>query len=155
MFDIGASELLVIVIVAILVIGPKDMPMALRTAGRWIGKVRRVSSHFRSGIDAMIREAELEDMEKKWKAQNEAIMAKSSASGGESVEAEMSGPPALERPDSASAESRLREPEAPDPDRDDPPPSASSTQAPTRSEASTSKPDSEPELPLGSSKSGD
>lgn len=74
MFDIGAAELLVIIIVAVLVIGPKDMPLAMRTAGRWIGKVRRVSSHFRTGIDAMVREAELEDMEKKWKAQNEEIM---------------------------------------------------------------------------------
>ena len=61
MFDIGAAELLVIVIVAVLVIGPKDMPLALRTAGKWIGKIRRVSSHFRTGLDAMIREAELED----------------------------------------------------------------------------------------------
>ncbi|MEL1249484.1 Sec-independent protein translocase protein TatB [Aurantiacibacter gilvus] len=74
MFDIGATELLLIAVVAILVIGPKDMPLALRTAGRWIGKVRKVSSHFRSGLDAMVREAELEDMEKKWKAQNEKIM---------------------------------------------------------------------------------
>ena len=50
MFDIGASELLLVVIVAIVVIGPKDLPFALRTAGRWIGKIRRVSGHFRSGI---------------------------------------------------------------------------------------------------------
>ena len=75
MFDIGATELLVIVIVAIIVIGPKDMPLALRTAGRWIGKIRRVSTHFRTGIDAMIREAEMEDMEKKWRERNERIMA--------------------------------------------------------------------------------
>jgi sec-independent protein translocase protein TatB len=75
MFDLGAAEILVIIVVAIVVIGPKDMPMALRSAGRWIGKVRRVSSHFRSGLDTMIREAELEDMEKKWKEQNAAIMA--------------------------------------------------------------------------------
>ena len=75
MFDIGASELLVIVIVAIVVIGPKDMPRALRTAGRWIGQIRRVSGHFRAGIDAMIREAEMEDMEKKWAEQNAKIMA--------------------------------------------------------------------------------
>lgn len=74
MFDIGASELLMIVIVAVVVIGPKDMPMALRTAGRWIGKMRRVSGHFRAGIDAMVREAELEEMERKWREQNEAIM---------------------------------------------------------------------------------
>lgn len=75
MFDIGAAELLVIVIVAIVVIGPKDMPRALRTAGRWIGKVRRVSGHVRAGIDTMIREAEMEEMEKKWAEQNAKIMA--------------------------------------------------------------------------------
>ena len=75
MFDIGATELLVIAIVAILVIGPKDMPLALRTAGRWIGKIRQVSAHFRTGLDAMIREAEMEDMEKKWREQNARIIA--------------------------------------------------------------------------------
>ncbi|MEP5937147.1 MAG: Sec-independent protein translocase protein TatB [Erythrobacter sp.] len=85
MFDLGAAELLVIVVVAIIVIGPKDMPLALRTAGKWIGKVRKVSSHFRSGLDTMVREAELEEMEEKWKTQNEAIMAGSSD--------EMTGPP--------------------------------------------------------------
>jgi len=57
MFDIGASELLIIAVVAILVIGPKDMPLALRTAGRWIGQIRKVSAHFRAGIDAMVRDA--------------------------------------------------------------------------------------------------
>jgi len=74
MFDIGASELLMIVIVAVVVIGPKDMPMALRTAGRWIGRMRKISGHFRAGVDAMVREAELEEMERKWREQNEAIM---------------------------------------------------------------------------------
>jgi sec-independent protein translocase protein TatB len=74
MFDIGASELLLIVVVAIVVIGPKDLPRALRTAGQWIAKIRRVSGHFRSGIETMIREAELEEMERKWREQNEAIM---------------------------------------------------------------------------------
>lgn len=94
MFDIGAAELLVIIIVAVLVIGPKDMPVAMRTAGRWIGKVRKVSAHFRTGIDAMVREAELEDMEKKWKAQNEAIMKRSAAQVEETKgEPLMTGPP--------------------------------------------------------------
>lgn len=75
MFDIGASELLLIVIVAIVVIGPKDMPLALRTAGRWIARIRRVSGHFRSGIETMIREAELEENEMRWREQNARIMA--------------------------------------------------------------------------------
>jgi sec-independent protein translocase protein TatB len=74
MFDIGAQEILVIAVVAIIVIGPKDLPLAMRTAGRWIGKIRRVSNHFRAGIDAMIREAELEEMERSWQEQNERIM---------------------------------------------------------------------------------
>ena len=75
MFDIGASELLMIAVVAIVVIGPKDMPLALRTAGRWIAKMRKMSAHFRTGLDAMIREAEMEEMEKKWAEQNVRIMA--------------------------------------------------------------------------------
>ena len=74
MFDIGWDEMLFTAIVAIVVIGPKDLPRALRTAGRWIGKVRRVSGHFRSGIETMIREAEMEDMEKQWREQNDAVM---------------------------------------------------------------------------------
>lgn len=99
MFDIGAAELLVIIIVAVIVIGPKDLPLAMRVAGRWIGKVRRVSAHFRSGIDAMVREAELEDMEKKWKAQNEEIMRRSAAlTQAEAGAPVMAGPPPVDTP---------------------------------------------------------
>lgn len=74
MLGIDWQELLVIIVVAVVVIGPKDMPKALRTAGRWIARVRRVSNHFKSGIETMIREAEMEEMEQKWAAQNEKIM---------------------------------------------------------------------------------
>ena len=74
MFDIGASELLLTVIVAIVVIGPKDLPRALRMAGSWLAKIRRVSGHFRSGIEGMIRQAELDEMEKKWREKNAEIM---------------------------------------------------------------------------------
>ena len=74
MFGIDAPELLLIIVVAVVVIGPKDLPLALRTAGKWMAKIRQVSGHFRAGLDAMIREAELEEMEKKWREQNEEIM---------------------------------------------------------------------------------
>ena len=74
MFDVGFDEMLVIAVIAIVVIGPKDLPRALRTLGQWVAKVRRVSGHFRSGIETMIREAELAEMERKWREQNEAIM---------------------------------------------------------------------------------
>ncbi len=132
MFDIGAAELLVIIIIAVLVIGPKDMPLAMRTAGRWIGKVRKVSSHFRTGIDAMVREAELEDMEKKWKARNEEIMKRSAASTEEAKgEPVMTGPPPAANTDSAdadipsppapsaSAESAVQKPAAPEKHKSD------------------------------------
>lgn len=103
MFDIGAAELLVIIIVAVIVIGPKDLPLAMRVAGRWIGKVRRISAQFRSGLDSMVREAELEEMEKKWKAQNEEIMRRSATltEGETTAEGDvplMSGPPPIETP---------------------------------------------------------
>jgi len=61
MLDIGPSELLLIVIVAVIAIGPKELPAALRTAGKWIGQMRRMSAHFRSGVEAMIREAEMRE----------------------------------------------------------------------------------------------
>lgn len=75
MFGIDWQELLVIMLVAVVVIGPKDLPRAMRTTGKWIGKIRRTSNHFRAGVEAMIREAELEEMEKKWAEQNAQIMA--------------------------------------------------------------------------------
>ena len=83
MFDIGWDEMLFTAIIAIVVIGPKDLPRALRAAGEWIAKVRRVSGHFRSGIETMIREAEMQDMEKSWREQNEAIMAAHPATAAE------------------------------------------------------------------------
>lgn len=75
MFDIGSSELLLIVIVAVVVIGPKDLPRALYKVGQIVGKARDMARHFRTGIDAMVREVELEDLEKKWAEQNRRIMA--------------------------------------------------------------------------------
>ena len=126
MFDIGIGELLVIIIVAVVVIGPKDLPLAMRTAGRWIGKMRRISAHFRSGIDTMVREAELEEMEKKWKAQNEEIMRRSAAlTAAEAGAPVMTGPPPVEAPPLPPAQTPAAEaPAAPAEagDADAPPP---------------------------------
>ena len=74
MFDIGYSELLLIAVVALIVIGPKDLPRVMRTVGHWVGRARGMARHFRSGIDTMMREAELEEMEKKWREENERIL---------------------------------------------------------------------------------
>ena len=74
MFDVAPTELLLVAVVALVVIGPKDLPKAMRVVGNWVGRAKGMARHFRSGIDAMIRESELQEMEKKWKEENERIM---------------------------------------------------------------------------------
>ena len=74
MLDVAPTELLLVAAVALVVIGPKDLPKVMRTVGRWVGRARGVASHFRSGFDQMVREAELEEMEKRWAAENARIM---------------------------------------------------------------------------------
>lgn len=74
MFDIAPSELMLVALVAIVFIGPKDLPRAMRFVGQWVGKGRTMARHFRSAMDEMVREAEMAEMEKKWKAENERIM---------------------------------------------------------------------------------
>src|SRR3546814_7572700 len=74
MFDVAPTELLLVAVIAIIVIGPKDLPKAMRFVGHWVGRARGVARQFRSGFDAMVREAELEEMEKRWKEENERIM---------------------------------------------------------------------------------
>jgi sec-independent protein translocase protein TatB len=75
MFDVAPTELLLVAIVALVVIGPKDLPRVLRVIGQWVGKAKRVAGQFRSGFDEMIRESELAEMEKKWAEENARIMA--------------------------------------------------------------------------------
>ena len=74
MFDIAPTELLLCAVVALVVIGPKDLPKAMRVLGRWVGRVRGMARHFRSGFDAVVREAELEEMQRKWAEENARIM---------------------------------------------------------------------------------
>ena len=75
MFDVAPTELLIVAVVALVVIGPKDLPKLMRTVGYWVGRARGVARQFRSGFDAMVREAELEEMEKRWAEENARILA--------------------------------------------------------------------------------
>ncbi len=75
MFGIDSSEFLVIAVVALLVIGPKDLPRVMRLVGGWVGRGRAMTRHLRAGFDTMMREAELEEMQKQWAKQNAEIMA--------------------------------------------------------------------------------
>jgi sec-independent protein translocase protein TatB len=64
MFDFSWSELALIGVVALVVIGPKDLPRVMRTVGLWVGKARAIAREFQSSLDQMIRESELEEMRK-------------------------------------------------------------------------------------------
>src|SRR5665647_824249 len=64
MFGLGWGEMVVIGIVALIAIGPKELPTVLRTAGHWIGKVRRMANEFQGQFQEALREAELTDLQK-------------------------------------------------------------------------------------------
>jgi sec-independent protein translocase protein TatB len=64
MFDLGWSEILIVGAVALVVIGPKDIPRVLFELGRWIGKARGMMRELQSGFESMAREAELEEVRK-------------------------------------------------------------------------------------------
>ena len=64
MFDIGWGELVVIGIVALIAIGPKELPTVLRTLGQYMGKVRRMASEFQGQFQEAMREAELVELKK-------------------------------------------------------------------------------------------
>ena len=62
MFGIDSSELAVVAILALVFIGPKDLPKIMRTLGQWAGRGRAISRHFKAGVKSMLREAELEEL---------------------------------------------------------------------------------------------
>ena len=64
MFDIGWSELLVIGVVALIAIGPKELPGVLRSVGHWMGKIRQMAGEFQNQFNEAMREAEMSDLKK-------------------------------------------------------------------------------------------
>ena len=64
MFDIGWQELFILAVLAIIVIGPKDLPGAIRTISKWIRKARSMARDLQDGLDEVVREADLDDLKK-------------------------------------------------------------------------------------------
>jgi sec-independent protein translocase protein TatB len=79
MFDIGWSELLVIAVVALIAIGPKELPGVLRMVGQWMGKARKMAAEFQGQFQEAMREAEMADLKKSFDEVKEAA---SSFTGG-------------------------------------------------------------------------
>jgi sec-independent protein translocase protein TatB len=71
LFDLSMTELMLIGVVALVVIGPKDLPKALRVAGFWVKKARTLSREFQTSVEQMIREAELDEMRNEFKKASE------------------------------------------------------------------------------------
>jgi len=62
MFDLSWSHILILLIVALVVVGPKDLPKMMRTTGRWLGKARAMADQFRKSFDEMARQSELDEL---------------------------------------------------------------------------------------------
>src|SRR5712691_5257023 len=64
MFDIGWGKIIIIAVIALVVIGPKELPAVLRTVGQWMGKIRRMAAEFQGQFQEAMREAEMADLKK-------------------------------------------------------------------------------------------
>jgi len=64
MFDLGWGKIVIIAVIALVVIGPKELPAVLRTVGQWMGKIRRMAAEFQSQFQEAMREAEMADLKK-------------------------------------------------------------------------------------------
>ena len=64
MFDLGWSEMMIVGVLALIIIGPKDLPRVFKQLSYWIKQLRGMASEFQSGIDEMVKEADLEDVKK-------------------------------------------------------------------------------------------
>ena len=86
--EIGATEMLVIAAVALIVVGPKDLPLLLRKIGQFVGKLRGMASEFRASFDEMARQSELDELRKEVQAMREGRLVEA-ATGSDDVNAVM------------------------------------------------------------------
>ncbi|MFN0217453.1 MAG: Sec-independent protein translocase protein TatB [Hyphomicrobium sp.] len=105
MFEISWSELLILGIVTLIFVGPKELPVFLRTLGRYAGAMKRHASEFRAQFDAAMREAELETMQKEVEAMQASVNAE--VMSAKTSLAEAAQPPPASSP-AASAAPQLK-----------------------------------------------
>ena len=137
MFDIGWSELVVIAVVALIAIGPKELPGVLRAVGQYMGKIRRMASEFQGQFQEAMREAEMADLKKSVDEMTDVAKGFTDfdplASVKKEVDSFTADPLGSSTPSAASASPEAAAPTAPapvSPDAAVPPPSAETTIAP-------------------------
>jgi sec-independent protein translocase protein TatB len=103
MFDIGWSELVVIAVVALIAIGPKELPGVLRTVGQWMGKARKMAAEFQGQFNEAMREAEMADLKKSFDEVRDATSGLTSGNLMTKLTDSLGEPPKLEHLDKPSA----------------------------------------------------
>jgi sec-independent protein translocase protein TatB len=143
MFDIGWSELVVIAVVALIAIGPKELPGVLRMVGQWMGKARKMAAEFQGQFQEAMREAEMADLKKTFDEVKEAasglasnnIMTSLQRDVGDALKIDDIDKPAIEPP-ATSSDAPATSSDAPViPTTPEPPTPATSVEAETDSVA--------------------
>src|SRR6201982_739772 len=112
MFDIGWSEILVIAVVALGVIGPKELPGVLRMVGQWMGKARKMASEFQGQFQEAMREAEMADLKKSFDEVKEAATGFTGANVMTSLQKDVTHALAIDKPVDAQVAGAIGEPVA-------------------------------------------
>ncbi|MFQ3452727.1 Sec-independent protein translocase protein TatB [Bradyrhizobium sp. UFLA01-814] len=113
MFDIGWSELVVIAVVALIAIGPKELPGVLRMVGQWMGKARKMASEFQGQFQEAMREAEMADLKKSFDEVREAATGITSGNIMTSLQKDVSDALQIEKPVDAQVASAIDAPVTP------------------------------------------
>jgi sec-independent protein translocase protein TatB len=113
MFDIGWSELVVIAVVALIAIGPKELPGVLRMVGQWIGKARKMAAEFQGQFQEAMREAEMADIKKSFDEVKEAATGFSGANVMTELQKDVTDALAIDKPVDAQIASAIGEPVTP------------------------------------------
>lgn len=151
MFGIDSPELLVIVIVALVVIGPKELPGLLRTWGRWMAQMRGMAAEFRGHVDEMVRQSELDEVKKQLESVQDGLDLKSLDPTRQIREAIQDGVAEGEKAIAdakATLDNPLAEPESAPQIAVEPQPAAASVEGPAKPEPSPPEPASPETKPV-------
>jgi sec-independent protein translocase protein TatB len=113
MFDIGWSELVVIAVVALIAIGPKELPGVLRMVGQWMGKARKMAAEFQGQFQEAMREAEMADIKKSFDEVKEAATSFSGANVMTELQKDVTDALAIDKPVDAQVAGAIGEPVTP------------------------------------------
>jgi sec-independent protein translocase protein TatB len=113
MFDIGWSEFVLIAVVALIAIGPKELPGVLRMLGQWMGKARKMAAEFQGQFQEAMREAEMADLKKSFDEVREAASGFSKSNILTSLTSDVSNALAIDKPTEPAAGEPLMTPTTP------------------------------------------